>query len=301
MRAWDLFPVEAILGAVVAFVGFHVTARLARPEQCSIRELRLWRAAFLGIALLMYVNGVYAKRETRLQPQRMLNAYAQRQLPKVTNVPAAFYFGDNYARSIQWGQQVRPTILLPFSFGIAPDGNLLIEGEIRDREGNVIAELRNSFLYPRGASLDYDSNSDLHALELVDSEGMPIFQVVVQDHPSAIQVYAVTYEHDQRGDWVTFCSPAGCNYRFRPQELKHYWTRLFEYPSIEHPGKRYTWDRRSTTPMAVPFPTLPPDYSPPTPLDPFLEGRGEDPLVFRASLAGGLRSKALTTSSKSSP
>jgi hypothetical protein len=66
----------------------------------------------------------------------------------------------------------------PFSFFVTPDGTINLHGEIRDAKGTIVVEATGDSIRAVQANR-CDINSDSKAIEIVDSNQRPLFQLIV--------------------------------------------------------------------------------------------------------------------------
>jgi len=80
----------------------------------------------------------------------------------------------------------------PFSFRVTEERTILVNGEIRNEIGAVVAEAKDSQLFVL-LGADYDVNSDSSAYEIVDEQLRPVLQFYRRDNPETLQINYVAY------------------------------------------------------------------------------------------------------------
>jgi len=75
----------------------------------------------------------------------------------------------------------------PFSFRVTEERTILVNGEIRNEIGAVVAEAKDSQLFVL-LGADYDVNSDSSAYEIVDEQLRPVLQFYRRDNPETLQI-----------------------------------------------------------------------------------------------------------------
>jgi hypothetical protein len=143
-------------------------------------------------------------------------------------------FDDNTLVTVTLGQapiNLWETKGSPFLISSDTQGRVLIDGVLYDEDGRIVADIADSQVRPRVPG--YDSNADGEALEVVNSDGLPVLQIT-RPYPSSIEIYGrfvmngLMWACDKKG-CETCKSPGPCGRELAP---------LFRYPSYEFNGAR---------------------------------------------------------------
>lgn len=142
-----------------------------------------WGAGFL-IAVLFFVLGIWVDRRAAKKVERFQATLAHTQppvpFPRVAPVQTS---GDVLAILGSNWFSLQPNSLIQvtpeYSLAMSPSGSVLLFGEIRNKEGAVVAAMQEWVLLVR-PGLNYDSNWDATALEVVDPDQHPVLQVMVE-------------------------------------------------------------------------------------------------------------------------
>ena len=113
------------------------------------------------------------------------------------------------------------------------EGVFHLSGEIRDRGGNVVAQLKDSHLFVT-PGLGYDLNADSSAIEVVDPESRPILQFVRD--ASGLVGWIGTYQRS--GDVFLCGDPCATAREKEALPVLERQQRIFQYPGLLHPGAR---------------------------------------------------------------
>lgn len=183
--------------------------------------------------------GRFASSQAAHALQKQQNNLRPRRLPITTGFPFGLIEGNNF--TIVDGPISRDQIAVhsftgtPLTLRVFRDGAVLLDGDIRGRDGSVVAEIRDSRIVTPGAKCDV--NSDESALEIVDEDSRPVIQLFRVGR--AIQFNCATY--DVTGQGLLVCSPqVGC----RPgpvseiEPFRKTLTPIFLYPGYKHIGVR---------------------------------------------------------------
>jgi hypothetical protein len=120
----------------------------------------------------------------------------------------------------------------------------LLHGDIRDRNGTIIGELKGNTV-DAPPNLGYDINSDKLGYELVDPRCLPIMQLDVDQRAKRIVVNFFTYAtraDDPGGPLMSVCDRDGCAHGISEKEgiaRQRRAGRLFEYSGFKNPGRRH--------------------------------------------------------------
>jgi hypothetical protein len=99
-----------------------------------------------------------------------------REVPLIHKFPILVFEGGNATIISQPGYCHESFSWSPFSYGIAADLKIDMRGVIQDDSGCVVVEAAGCKVKARQGSR-YDINSDNNAIEIVDSEQKPVFQL----------------------------------------------------------------------------------------------------------------------------
>jgi hypothetical protein len=129
-----------------------------------------------------FVLGVVSSEYYYIRSQRasrhLANVTMSRPVPFVRRFPVIVEDGTNSQTMPTPGRYSAAFSRTPFSFFITPDGTINLHGEIRDAEGNIVVEAVGDSVRVLQASR-YDVNSDSKAIEVVDANQRPLFQLIV--------------------------------------------------------------------------------------------------------------------------
>lgn len=98
-----------------------------------------------------------------------------REIPRVEGFPAVVFSGTSAFILIP-GTRIKLSNVSPYTVEVKKDGNLLLNGDLYDYRGFVVALLRDSSLR-LSPGIDYDINADLEAIEVVNEKGQPVLQI----------------------------------------------------------------------------------------------------------------------------
>ena len=115
----------------------------------------------------------------------------------------------------------------------SPEGAFYLSGEIRDRGGNVVAQLKNSHLFV-SPGVGYDINADSTAIEIVDSESRPVLQFARDG--GGLVGWMGTYQ--KSGDVFLCGDPCAAVSEKEALPVLERQQRIFRYPGYLHPGAR---------------------------------------------------------------
>ncbi|MCJ7777082.1 MAG: hypothetical protein MUP16_02060 [Sedimentisphaerales bacterium] len=144
----------------------------------------LFRIAIFSVLLTVigYILGLLSSEYYYARSQRaarhLANVTMSRPVPFVLKFPVIIEDGGNIQEMPTPGRY-RPAISrCPFSFFITQDGSINLRGVIRDAEGNIVTEGTGDSIRVIQAN-KYDINSDAKAIEVVDANQRPVFQLMV--------------------------------------------------------------------------------------------------------------------------
>lgn len=251
-RGWiSLFCVLAILG--LGITKEVMSGRAAAREAAEAEKAQTTLQRQLDEANAQLTQARIALKE--LESQLLHTAYItdDRELPKIRvteskETTAVVRFGGGRL----WLGPGQTINRYGYAFRAAPDGTVLIDGEIRNRDGAIVAELRDSRLHVVSPGIKVDRNSDWSAIEIVDDLKQPILQVQKERKPvgtvltktfpvkdrDMLMVNLITYLNRTT---VLVCVERTCYRGPINEKAKSYiarFERLFEYPGLLYPGKR---------------------------------------------------------------
>ena len=109
--------------------------------------------------------------------RHLSNITRSRPIPFVWKFPVVIEDGSNM-QEISAPGRYHSAFGCPFSFFISQDGNINLRGVIRDAEGNIVIEGTGDSIRAIQTT-SYDINSDDKAIEVVDADQRPVFQLTV--------------------------------------------------------------------------------------------------------------------------
>lgn len=215
-----------------------------KTEFCWLHILRAVNWTALAISVLLgFVCGIVT---SELYFQRSKNFQLdQNYKARKVAMPKVFYptyFTEGGITSKIAGPTVLHAInftplLLEFDY----TGQIRCFGEIRDSLGRVAIGFHDDAMW-QNTQLNYDINSDASALEVVNDDLFPVFQLYKDTSDGSIQVNYVHYEVTGPSKYkpVIVCSPSGTV----STDSKHMnmftgsISRIFEYPGFKNSGVR---------------------------------------------------------------
>lgn len=134
-------------------------------------------ATVFGFILGLCSSEYYYNRSQRYA-RHLANITMSRPVPFVRKFPVIIEDGGNTQKMPRPGRYAPAFSRCPFNFFIKPDGSIYLRGEIRDAKGTIVIEGTGDSI--RVVQADgYDINSDTKAIEVVDINQRPIFQLLV--------------------------------------------------------------------------------------------------------------------------
>jgi hypothetical protein len=127
--------------------------------------------AVIGGVITWVFSQVYFERSRSL-----VHVAMQRKIPQLQTLPAFFKVGTNLVLLNGPGQRMKISNISPYTYEVSRDGTILLAGEVKDIQGRVVAHLQDSNLYV-SPGMNYDVNSDMEAIEIVDEKLQPILQL----------------------------------------------------------------------------------------------------------------------------
>ncbi len=239
MRWHDLLSPSVLLPAVMGLAALVLSLRTASHPR---GESRWWLVVFAVLTLLGAINGARDVAQNRELHQRlMLSTTFHCRIPQARAPRAHIAAGD---ANVTLDPRQQTLSMWPFEISMSPEQALIINGELRDQEQQIVAEIRDSTVMLRAPS--YDCNSDLRALEIVDSVQRPVFRLLRDD--SASQRGSEPFQGFLRMTYQTYlsaksakvCTEKECTVGQPSVVLRQTdnWLPLFQYPSYEKPGMR---------------------------------------------------------------
>jgi hypothetical protein len=246
-----------VIGTVILGYGWH---KMPLKPDYQFSLVLAVGGVVLGFALGVLSSEYYYARSQRAS-RNLAYLIMSRPVPFVRKLPVIINDGGNIQLMITSGRYLPAINLCPFSFFITQDGSINLHGEIRDAEGNIVAEgIGDSIrvIQPN----KYDVNSDTKAIEVVDTNQQPVFQLMVISYEDFIkknsqlpsmskqqtekmlkemkveEIIQLSYITPQGKSWyVSF--PHGTILGSNLEEDERLLIpRLFCYPGYSHPGKR---------------------------------------------------------------
>jgi hypothetical protein len=186
----------------------------------------------------------------------------QRMIPRLRSLPALFKVGNGLVQIPEAGGRVMLSNVSPWAFEVSRDGAVLLNGQIRNKNGMAVAYINNSLLYV-SPGVNYDVNSDMSALEVVDDNLIPVMQLrllspeerdaFIDNSPNqairkmpkvdTLEVYYVSYAvaPDKSGTLVEIADANGItitgNLSSVSERIKSL-RPIFKYPGCRNPGVR---------------------------------------------------------------
>ncbi len=196
----------------------------------------------IGFLLGLLSSEYYYNRSQRAS-RYLANVTMSRPVPFVRKFPVILDDGTNKQEITAPGRYDAMISRSPFSFYITPDGSINLYGEIRDvkETGTIVVEATGDSIRVVQVN-EFDINSDSKAIEVVDSNQRPLFQLMVIPYEAkekkTEEVIQLSYVTQQGETWLV-SSRHGNEI---VKSLEDYdWSkipRLFCYPGYLYPGKR---------------------------------------------------------------
>jgi hypothetical protein len=144
------------------------------------QPIEVWVPTIVGIVLCLVFSLVFFMLG-EASGARHANLERPRAVPLLGEFPILVADGSNTTMISKPGRYASPWSWSPFSYRIEPDCRIRMYGEIRDRSGCVVvqADGDTTRVVQRNG---YDVNSDLKAIEVVDEEQEPVFQLSVMPY-----------------------------------------------------------------------------------------------------------------------
>ncbi|MCX5645743.1 MAG: hypothetical protein NTZ17_13860 [Phycisphaerae bacterium] len=221
----------------------------------------------VGFVLGLIFSEYYYIRSQRAS-MHFANVTMARPTPSVRKFPVIIEDGTNTQTMPTPGRYAPAFSQTPFSFFITADGTINLRGEIRDAEGTIVAEAIGDSIRVIQAN-KFDVNSDSKAIEVVDVNQRPVFQLTVIPYedfaaervrrraaretkygatsgPQEESLKEKTTEEVIRLSYVTQRGETWLVSSRHGSEMvnvldEYEWSkipRLFCYPGYSHPGKR---------------------------------------------------------------
>lgn len=225
------FLAMAIIPLLLAGYGGHLATMVLEKENKRKALSIIWGLAILGIL----ASGFYQWLNDRMQVKSRFIA-TPHPIPKIyggfKNVVLRVgtdYFLLDIGRPKQFSSQS------PGTFEMTKEGEVLLEIELRDQLGRIVATVHNSEV--RLSNDNYDVNADKNAVEIVDGNLKPILQIYKLP-PDVIEKITTQLEHLIQ-DWKNHQMPVEswqsllamvqgqremlqlCYFSYLPQEIKN--------------------------------------------------------------------------------
>jgi hypothetical protein len=205
---------------------------------------------FLGL-----LSSEYYYARSQRDARHLANITMSRPVPFVRKFPVIIEDGGNIQEMRTPGRYSPLISRCPFSFFITQDGSINLRGVIRDAEGNIVAEgIGNSIraIQPN----KYDINSEEKAIEVVDTNQQPVFQLMVIPYEDFItekaqleeefkgkkieEIIRLFYITKQGETWWISSPDESISVKSLEEDECSLIPRMFCYPGHSHPGKRVT-------------------------------------------------------------
>lgn len=129
--------------------------------------------------------------------RHLANVTMSRPVPFVRKFPVIIDDGTNTQEMPSPGRYAAMSSRSPFSFFITQDGSINLRGEIRHSKGSIVAEATGDSIRVIQAN-GFDINSDTKAIEVVDSNKRPLFQLTIMPYEDY-----VAEREQRRSVWET--------------------------------------------------------------------------------------------------
>jgi len=235
---WLVLLAQVAVPAILALIGIMGSLR---PKSFQRRN-RLVIVACVVLFLFSLATAIWNQILVNKREELFASSLASRVLPKMVPIPPITITTGGGGATLILDQvdalTLSPMGPWPKTIAVISDGTLYIEGDIRDSNGRVVASIANSKVYAPPAFC-YDSNSDDSALEVVDPDQHPVFQVSIgKDLRTVYLRFISQYSPHQ---WY-LCDESGCIHDNDPatdlRKRAATWQTMFRYPSADHNGQR---------------------------------------------------------------
>lgn len=158
--------------------------------------------------------------------------------------PFEVNFGNNYLSTTvtQLSEGINPRKIIGYAGYDYPvnmifkDRKLLVSAEIKNREGETIAKIKdNHWVVHENKILARDRNYNAYAFEVIDSDLIPVLQVVLRDQ-NRIYIGGLFYFETGR----VLATQNGVLINPSPDQISEDVEAIFRYPSDEHLGEMTT-------------------------------------------------------------
>ena len=159
------------------WMDFFCTQHRSRFADCFHMAIVSLICTVVGFILGLFFSEYLFIRSQRAS-RHLANVTMSRPVPFVRKFPVVIDDGSNIQIMPAPGRYGAAFSRTPFSFYITPDGSINLYGEIRDAKGAIVVEATGDSI--RVVQVNkFDINSDSKAIEVVDSNQHPLFQLVV--------------------------------------------------------------------------------------------------------------------------
>lgn len=179
-------PLNGIVALLWITLGYFAAQRMSEGP-VSTRERRTWTAAFLLLGVTALGASYLDAQSNRQNLAKVAAAISSRPPMRIDGDLVSVDLGTSKV-NVRKGGSLRHlfrSIDLPsLDVRLTPDGRLLLDCEIRDSKGRIVASISESSLSVDAFGSGYDLNSDRRGFEVVDSTGQPVFQVRAPGSPN---------------------------------------------------------------------------------------------------------------------
>lgn len=120
------------------------------------------------------------------------------------------------------------------------DNKLLVSVEIKNADGDIVAKIvDNHWVVNTNPIIARDRNYNAYAFEVIDSDLVPVLQVVLRDRSSIYVGGLFNFETVR-----VLVTPKGLVWNPSDDTISEYTERIFRYPSDEHLGEMIMMERQ---------------------------------------------------------
>jgi len=218
-------------------------------------RILFWIAiASIAFSVLAHPLGWLFYARSQRAARHLANITRSRPVPFVRKFPVIIEDGSNTQEMRIPGRYSPAISRCPFSFFITEDGSINLRGAIYDAEGNIVVEGTGDSIRAI-QSTKCDINSDAKAIEVVDINLRPVFQLMVVPYEDFItekaqrhveefkrkkieEVIRLSYITKQGETWSISSPDESISVKSLEENECSLIPRLFCYPGYSHPGKR---------------------------------------------------------------
>jgi len=197
---------------------------------------------------LLWYGGVLWNKERQAMTGKLITTEIDFQKPFEVN------FGSNIliqtVSELSEGINLRRFIDVGFDYPIQirfKDKKVFISAEIKNEEGVTIAKIKdNQWVVNEDKMIAYDRNYNDYAFEVINSDLVPVLQVIVQGQN---RIYIGGLFYFPKGKMLA--TPNGIIYNPSSEQIDKYIKPIFRYPSDKYLGQMVISESFIETPLGI--------------------------------------------------